>query len=143
MTTFGKWTQADVARHNAKGNPVVKGSLPTDKDCLSVEAEPCALGEEIKGLHAPFIQWCNLNQVLYSNSNPTRKSTVQSGQFDFLCMKNGCGCAVEMKALADPASGLSQDQKDWRDKANRCEVPWLVTNNLAEAIRFVTRELEL
>ncbi len=127
-----------MARHNAKGKP-------TDKESLSV-AEPsdaCPLGEEIKGLHAPFMQWLNLHEILFIHANPTKKSTVQKGQFDFVCLRFGAGCACEFKALADPESGLSQDQKDWRDWAERAEVATLVTNSLSEAMKFVVRELEL
>lgn len=132
---FADWTQADADRHNAKGKATIKES--------SIVGEACALGDEIKALHVPFQQWCNLYQILYCCSNPTAKSSVASGRADFLVLKNGCGAAIEFKSLADPEKGLSQAQRDWRDKAQRCEVPYLLTNNLAEAIKFVTRELKL
>ena len=143
MSAFKNWTDEDVARFNAKSSKVettVDAPAPSDSSAVD---DACSLGEEIKGLHEPFIQWLNLHEILYVHANPTKKSTVQKGQFDFVCLRFGSGCAVEMKALANPESGLSDDQKNWREWAERCEVPCLVTNSLAGAIRFVTRELEL
>ena len=117
--------------------PAVKQSLTT----AAVDA--CALGNEIKGLHEPFIQWCNLHQIVYVHSRPDKPASIKAGQPDFICLKFGAGCCVEFKALANPESGLSVEQKLWRDWAKSADVPCLVTNSLAEAIKFVTRELEL
>lgn len=106
------------------------------------EGQACALGQEIKGLHDPFIQWCNLHQILYDRARSDKRSTVAKGRADFLLLKNGCGCAIEFKALDNVEGGLSEDQKEWISWANRSNVPTLVTNSLAEAIKFATRELE-
>lgn len=114
----------------------------TEKRITKLE-DACELGNEIKGLHEPFKQWLHLHQILYVYADPTRKATIQSGTADFICLRFGAGCAVEFKALNNPEAGLSQDQKDWRAKADRAEVPYLLTNSLSEAIKFVTRELEL
>ena len=137
-----RMTQAEVDAYNARHK--FGGMRTTPCDPIPTELpDACALGEEIKGLHEPFIQWCNLHQILYVHANPTKKSTVQKGQADFVLLHGGCGAVIEFKALADPQSGLSDDQKNWLDWAGMAEVPALVTNSLSEAIKFATRELEL
>ena len=139
MSFSRQWYEETKQRLESKLRKTTVG-----KENLTEEpADAAPLGEEIKALHEPFIQWMNLHQILYVHANPTKKSTVQKGQADFICLRCGAGCAVEFKALADPESGLSQEQRDWRDWAQRCEVPCIVTNSLSEAKKFVTRELEL
>lgn len=112
-------------------------------DISDRKEDDCPDGEEIKGLHEPFIQYLNLNEVLYAHSRTDRRTTEEKGRFDFLCMKNGRGCVIEFKSGSNPTAKLSEDQRRWAIKADAARVPHLVTNSLKEAIEFVREHLHL
>lgn len=109
--------------------------------CEVVARHTAAIGQEIEHLHEPFMQWCNLHEILVPGYSRPDKSTRNSkGQWDFPLMKNSCCALVEFKAVPGaPESGLSEDQIAYGLRADRAGVPKLVTNSLEEAIEFARK----
>lgn len=93
-----------------------------------------------KYLHERFIQWLNLNEVFYDHQNTHRRASNICGTPDFLCLRGGFGCLVEMKIGNNT---LSEDQVRRKAEAERAGVPYAICYDLASAIAFCRKALNI
>jgi hypothetical protein len=119
-------------------------SLPSERMAQGLEPVETKFqkGQE-RDLHEKFEGWCRINGVAVVHSRMDRKTSQACGVPDFVCLKNGAGCCVEFKAHAIPNDHLSDEQEAWMISAVDAGVPYLLTNDLAAAIKFTKENLEL
>jgi hypothetical protein len=84
--------------------------------------------------------WCAINDVICISARMDRKSTLGNGVWDCHFLRNGYGCALELKI---PPDKLSDDQTKYQETLHRCGVPGAVVHDLPSAIQFVKASLHL
>jgi hypothetical protein len=121
-----RMTQAEYDAYQLR-----QGTLPVVKPSES-EAE--------RELHEMFERWLRLREIPFVHSRMDKRTTIAVGWPDFTALHRGKGLCVEFKADGGTLSDL---QKVRLLGLERAGVPYLVTTDAGEAIRWTVERLGL